>query len=102
MRKIITTFWLVSALALGAIAAAPTLAADYRAGAASGSMMDSGMMSGGGMSKMKGGMSTEGLEGKKPLKFAPLIDDASVLFGIAYHGDPVNTRHSMTLQIFTA
>jgi hypothetical protein len=42
-------------------------------------------------------MSTEGIEGKKPLKFAPLIDDASVLFGIAYHGDPELTGKARKL-----
>ena len=55
MRKIITTLWLVSALAIGAIAAAPTLAADFKTSTSSDSMMDSGMMSG--MAGMKGGMS---------------------------------------------
>lgn len=45
----------------------------------------------------KGGMSPEGLEAKKPLKFAPLIEDASVLFGIAYHGDPELTAKARKL-----
>ena len=47
--------------------------------------------------EMKGGLSTEGLEGKKPLKFGPLMDDPSVLFGVAYHGDPDLTMKARKL-----
>lgn len=41
--------------------------------------------------EIKGGQSPEGLESARPLRFANLIDDASVVFGVAYHGDPVMT-----------
>lgn len=65
--------------------------------------------------ELKGGLSPEGLEGKKPLRFAPLLDDPSVLFGLAHHGDPARTAkiralveawaallHSSTHELFKA
>jgi len=38
--------------------------------------------------ELKGGPSPEGKEATKPLRFAPLLDDPSVLLGLVYHGDP--------------
>jgi len=65
--------------------------------------------------ELKGGLSPEGLEGKKPLRFAPLLDDPSVLFGLAHHGDPARSAqiralveawvallHSSTHELFKA
>lgn len=65
--------------------------------------------------ELKGGLSPEGLEGTKPLRFAPLLDDPSVLFGLAHHGDPARSAkiralveawvallHSSTHELFKA
>ena len=45
----------------------------------------------------KGGQSPEGLKADTPLKFAPLLDDASVVAAISYHGDPEMTARIRTL-----
>lgn len=47
--------------------------------------------------ELKGGQSTEGLESSRPLRFAHLIDDKSVAFGVAYHGDPAFNARLRTL-----
>lgn len=41
--------------------------------------------------ELKGGQSPEGLESTRPLRFASLIDDPSVVLGVAYHGDTAMT-----------
>jgi hypothetical protein len=47
--------------------------------------------------ELRGGQSTEGLDSKQPVKFAPLISDPNVVLGLAYHGDPEMTGKLRTL-----